>query len=52
MVGAAARGFALGVAWGVAVRVWMPLISTEPEFSREGTAGSSRSQGWPDWVWA
>jgi hypothetical protein len=30
-------GFLLGVAWGVAARVWMRLISTSPEFSWFGT---------------
>lgn len=34
---AAAAGFALGLAWGVAARVWMRLISTDPEFSWSGT---------------
>ena len=33
----AALGFALGAAWGVLARVWMRLISTEPEFSWSGT---------------
>ena len=33
----AAVGFALGAAWGVLARVWMRLISTEPEFSWSGT---------------
>lgn len=37
MVGAGARGFALGVAWGAAARIWMRLISTEPDFSWLGT---------------
>lgn len=37
MVGAGARGFALGVAWGAAARLWMRLISTEPEFTWQGT---------------
>ncbi|GAA1682424.1 hypothetical protein GCM10009745_28390 [Kribbella yunnanensis] len=34
---AAAAGFALGLAWGAAARVWMRLISTDPEFSWSGT---------------
>ncbi len=33
----AALGLALGAAWGVAARIWMRLISTEPEFSWSGT---------------
>ena len=33
----ASAGFLLGVAWGVAARVWMRLISTAPEFSWAGT---------------
>ncbi len=33
----AALGFALGATWGVLARVWMRLISTEPEFSWVGT---------------
>lgn len=37
MLGAAGRGFALGVAWGAAARIWMRLISTDPEFSWPGT---------------
>ena len=37
MLGAAGRGFALGVAWGAAARTWMRLISTDPEFSWSGT---------------
>jgi hypothetical protein len=35
---AAAGGFAAGLLWGVAARVWMRLISTAPEFSWSGTA--------------
>jgi len=38
MFGAGARGFALGVAWGVVARIWMRLISTDPEFSSRATA--------------
>jgi hypothetical protein len=34
---ASAVGFGLGLCWGVAARVWMRLISTEPEFSWSGT---------------
>ncbi|MET7281210.1 hypothetical protein ABZS29_23435 [Kribbella sp. NPDC005582] len=34
---AAAAGLALGLAWGAAARVWMRLISTDPEFSWSGT---------------
>jgi len=34
---AAATGLALGVAWGVAARIWMRLISTDPEFTWSGT---------------
>ena len=37
MLGAAGRGFALGVAWGAAARIWMRLISTDPEFSWPGS---------------
>lgn len=33
----AAIGFALGAGWGVLARIWMRLISTEPEFSWVGT---------------
>jgi hypothetical protein len=33
----AALGLALGAAWGVLARMWMRLISTEPEFSWSGT---------------
>jgi len=33
----AALGLALGAAWGVLARVWMRLISTDPEFSWSGT---------------
>lgn len=33
----AALGFVLGTAWGVLARVWMRLISTDPEFSWVGT---------------
>jgi len=37
MVGAGAGGFALGLAWGATARIWMRLISTNPEFSWLGT---------------
>ena len=33
----AGLGFALGACWGVLARVWMRLISTDPEFSWAGT---------------
>ncbi|MEV5966767.1 hypothetical protein AB0L70_33675 [Kribbella sp. NPDC051952] len=33
-----AAGLGLGVGWGIAARVWMRLITTEPEFSWTGTA--------------
>jgi hypothetical protein len=33
----AALGLVLGAAWGAAARGWMRLVSTEPEFSWEGT---------------
>ena len=36
-VGFAARGFALGLVWGATARIWMRLISTDPEFSWLGT---------------
>ena len=34
---AAALGAATGAAWGVLARIWMRLISTDPEFSWTGT---------------
>jgi len=34
---ATGAGFALGLMWGTAARVWMRLISTDPEFSWSGT---------------
>ena len=37
MLGAAGRGFVLGAAWGAAARIWMRLISNDPEFSWSGT---------------
>jgi hypothetical protein len=36
---AALAGLGLGLAWGIAARVWMRLISTDPEFSWSGTGG-------------
>jgi len=33
----AALGLALGAAWGILARMWMRLISTNPEFSWSGT---------------
>jgi hypothetical protein len=33
----AGLGFALGAAWGTLARVWMRLITTDPEFSWSGT---------------
>ena len=33
----AAVGLASGVAWGVAARIWMRLITSSPEFSWKGT---------------
>jgi hypothetical protein len=33
----AAAGLGLGVCWGIVARVWMRLISTDPEFSWAGT---------------
>ncbi len=32
-----AAGLAFGLTWGVAARVWMRLVSTEPEFTWAGT---------------
>jgi hypothetical protein len=37
MLRAAASGLGLGAGWGVLARVWMRMISTEPEFSWAGT---------------
>ena len=37
MLRAAACGLGLGAGWGVLARVWMRMISTEPEFSWSGT---------------
>jgi hypothetical protein len=34
-----ALGLALGTAWGVAARIWMRLVSDQPEFSWAGTLG-------------
>lgn len=33
----AAAGLVIGAGWGVAARVWMRLISTDPEFTWSGT---------------
>lgn len=33
----AAAGLGLGLLWGIAARVWMRLISTDPEFTWTGT---------------
>lgn len=33
----AAAGLGLGLVWGIAARVWMRLISTEPQFTWAGT---------------
>lgn len=35
----AAAGLVIGAGWGVAARVWMRLISTDPGFSWSGTLG-------------
>jgi hypothetical protein len=37
MLRAGAAGLLLGTAWGVLARVWMRLISSDPEFSWSGT---------------
>jgi hypothetical protein len=37
MLRSAATGLGLGVAWGVAARVWMRLISTDPQFTWAGS---------------
>lgn len=42
----AALGALLGVGWGVLARVWMRLISTEPEFSWSGTIAILVLAGW------
>ncbi|WUJ73796.1 hypothetical protein OG809_11100 [Kribbella soli] len=34
---AALAGLGLGLGWGIAARIWMRLISTDPEFSWSGT---------------
>ena len=31
-------GASLGLVWGIAARIWMRLISTNPEFTSSGTA--------------
>ncbi len=38
MWAAVLAGAGLGLAWGVAARLWMRLITTDPEFSVTGTA--------------
>ena len=43
---AAALGAALGLAWGVTARVWMRMISTDPEFSWAGTLAILGLSGW------
>lgn len=58
-------GAGLGLVWGVAARIWMRLISTQPEFSIFGTAAiliistvfgawaglafAARRRGWRQW---
>ena len=58
-------GAGLGLAWGIAARLWMRLISTQPEFSIPGTAAiliiatlfgacaglafAARRRGWRGW---
>lgn len=58
-------GTGLGLVWGVAARIWMRLISTEPAFSISGTAAilliaslfgacvglafAARRHGWRQW---
>ena len=58
-------GTALGLIWGVAARIWMRLISTQPDFSLAGTAAillittlfgtfvglafAARQHGWRRW---
>jgi len=58
-------GAGLGLAWGIAARLWMRLISTNPEFTVAGTAGilaiatlfgafaglafAARRRGWRRW---
>lgn len=58
-------GAGLGLGWGIAARLWMRLISTQPEFSIFGTAAiliiatvfgawvglafAGRRRGWPGW---
>ncbi len=37
IIRSAGLGFILGVAWGIAARFWMRMISTDPEFSWSGT---------------
>lgn len=42
----AALGVGLGLAWGVAARVWMRLISTDPGFSWSGTLAILGLSAW------
>ena len=58
-------GAGLGLVWGIAARIWMRLISTQPEFSIPGTAAiliiatvfgtcvgfafAARGRGWRRW---
>ena len=58
-------GAGLGMVWGIAARIWMRLISTQPEFSIPGTAAilviatifgtcvgfafAARGRGWRRW---
>jgi hypothetical protein len=58
-------GAGLGLVWGIAARIWMRLISTQPEFSIPGTAAilviatvfgacagfafAARRRGWRRW---
>ncbi|MGQ0848560.1 MAG: hypothetical protein ACT4OP_05495 [Actinomycetota bacterium] len=54
----AIKGAALGLSWGIAMRLWMRFISTDPEFSWSGTgfilgattlAGMLLGFGWAAW---
>src|SRR4051794_33298682 len=58
-------GASLGLIWGIAARIWMRLISTQPGFSIPGTAAilliatlfgtfvglafAARQRGWQRW---
>lgn len=62
---AALCGASLGLIWGIAARIWMRLIATQPEFSLPGTAAilliatlfgifvglafAARRHGWQRW---